>query len=990
MPWCASDEICHLSAELLPPGEDNYGQEMHLYLNMDDVFGNSKQLGAGDTVQFCVPTQRDQKISAAVKEKTLKQPGKEDKGKRTVLPHKKRHVAVLEILEEPDEDSDFLPDVDLSVPSESLDEMTTCLEINQKFSMKRKAHISYQKCGKKARSGKRNISGKRNFILDANDLDDFEVVANFQDEGTFAEQQQPSEERFMEEDAQLPTKAGNYAESLENSEVFLDDEGESSSVHNIDNHEHLPQVPETEKDICESTVNKDMLYMSCVPIPPNCKDIPSLLDSLELTKDLLSLDLQELAVQCRSFLFSSRLLSSGSTQRQLDIVNEEKEEDCATHFDIMNGLDETNKQLITWNDNSESEKTMNAVSERMPAFEHVDTKSVLFSSIEDNEKTEKRKLTSEMFNLGKKVECESNRSSMHAKSKELFLQRSLPQITTPSKVCTRKADQDGIEQGKDMILLSSIKEEAEKAGNIRETNPDSFVESFIKSDFQDDNYDVFDHKVKIPPVVIDAQAQSYSTQESSDVVHLLDSSASCVSRARENFFTKMSPGKNDSIYTFTQALDFVHNHSGMDHSPSVSHRHSQENFIAKHKEQNHFDDGCSVSTATTHLTSCMEQSSTTDFMKHGLHQEQSKHIKDASDENEKNIEQHSPNFDLDFDFDDEDIIPPSPEAGLSVSQTTFNSQAYRLSKQSLINAPSATSEHEKKKNIQHSVEICDFESDDDVLVGISDQHEDQCSPCFAPSFNSASSTVGLFTNKHQDSKVKASEDIEEHHVIEYLSTDTSVEKKAKIVVTDSIKVKSNNNSSVCLENLDRRALAPSQEFHCHQESNPDISIARHIGFCQAHDNPEPEHFASFALQLDDDFDDMCNEQENTVELGEDEVNPQVQPPLTTKVNTPNFHCDVQEDSSFHNPASEKLEDHIHKDGSKTPLQINLKGPSTTFCCSTPVSNRKVGTFCETPYASDSTPGPTTKITQKLKLHFGEGKEHHFVSMLKTNLRAKLL
>ncbi|KAK7103442.1 hypothetical protein V1264_018337 [Littorina saxatilis] len=110
--------------QMLPPGEDNYGDEMKLYLDMDDVFSDNRRPISSNIAQFVVPSPRNQSaggLGAVMEKRKQEDITKEGKGKTSkvaVKRKRKHHLPTIEV-EEGSDDSDFLPEVDFFVASTS-------------------------------------------------------------------------------------------------------------------------------------------------------------------------------------------------------------------------------------------------------------------------------------------------------------------------------------------------------------------------------------------------------------------------------------------------------------------------------------------------------------------------------------------------------------------------------------------------------------------------------------------------------------------------------------------------------------------------------------------------------------------------------------------------------------------------------------------------------------------------------------------------------
>ena len=100
-------------SETLPPEEDNYGQEMQCYLDMNDVITDPRRPASSDITQFVVPSSRTQ-VSKHENAAQQKGTSKRDKSKNVTSSTKHSRLPVIDI-EEVSSDSDCLPDVDFAV-----------------------------------------------------------------------------------------------------------------------------------------------------------------------------------------------------------------------------------------------------------------------------------------------------------------------------------------------------------------------------------------------------------------------------------------------------------------------------------------------------------------------------------------------------------------------------------------------------------------------------------------------------------------------------------------------------------------------------------------------------------------------------------------------------------------------------------------------------------------------------------------------------------
>ena len=168
--------------------------------------------------------------------------------------------------------------------------------------------------------------------------------------------------------------------------------------------------------------------------------------------------------------------------------------------------------------------------------------------------------------------------------------------------------------------------------------------------------------------------------------------------------------RNNSMLTFTQALACVHNHSVPDPSHWDSNKDSTEDVPGARNLCP--ESPPKLSTGKTSEGGKCDQVQKTDLS-----------VAQKSGE-------ESPNFDLGFDFD-EDIIPPSPEAEASVSQFTGKSL---VSKSSAI-PPLSSKKGDSGEAKKCAPEADDFD-DDETFFHIVEECDEEDSPCFSSSFQS--------------------------------------------------------------------------------------------------------------------------------------------------------------------------------------------------------------------------------------------------------------
>ena len=168
--------------------------------------------------------------------------------------------------------------------------------------------------------------------------------------------------------------------------------------------------------------------------------------------------------------------------------------------------------------------------------------------------------------------------------------------------------------------------------------------------------------------------------------------------------------RNSSMLTFTQALACVHNHSVLDPSQWDSNKDSTEDVPGARDL-------------------CLENPpklSTGKMAEGGKHDQMQKTDLFVAQKSGEEL----PNFDLGFDFD-EDIIPPSPEAEASVSQLTGKSL---VSKSSAI-LPPYSKKGDSGEAKECAPEADDFD-DDETFLHIVEECVEEDSPCFSSSFQS--------------------------------------------------------------------------------------------------------------------------------------------------------------------------------------------------------------------------------------------------------------
>ena len=729
---------------MLPADEDNYGQEMRIYLDMDDVICDPKRPHSSDITQFVIPTARKRgvKDSREGTEKQRRDPVGSGNGAKTTVATGKRKGKQLPVIEaeQNSDDSDVLPDVDFSAAP---------------------AGDAVKPTAGTASSGE----GKNDFLS--------------------------------------VTPRHNKEERLK---TTTQDTSESSDCEDGKHLKHQELASEASGD-ANSTCSKNISGGEIrIPTPPPGDEISQLL-SLVAPEDWVSVDVDSIISACKCPVLqpfsncvplrlmhhldrSSVPLGAGPKNKQrdskmsndtslleqmsADSLNdsdfdalEEKilgksvkakvckskagtVADCDPHcmsqaqaHKVENDDAQTSavsgtcsvqisQQKVVSQAEPKAKKPLFKLCETNPSGP--DTSEFQLDSRTDGSRSGVRQKSSFVysFSQGSSQTCKKSRPVKECESIKVRASESaVPVCGAEHKVSTSLSHEckvnghkavllDDWVTGKQLLQSEMGKRKTSEVcdKSFRET---SISDSFFDKNFLDDDGDFEDAGLlsqKSPNLPRrmsthkSPRAHSANLPRKKSVSPASDAST----RSPQSTAAVISPTstaehiRNNSMLTFTQALACVHNHSVSDPSHSDSNKNSKEDVSGAR-------DSCPENPPKLSIGKMAEAGKCDQVQKTDLS------VAQKSGE-------ESPNFDLGFDFD-EDIIPPSPEAEASVSQLTGKSL---VSKSAAI-PPLYSKKCDSGEAKECAPEADDFD-DDENFLHIVEECVEEDSPCFSSSFQS--------------------------------------------------------------------------------------------------------------------------------------------------------------------------------------------------------------------------------------------------------------
>ncbi|KAK7505416.1 hypothetical protein BaRGS_00003161 [Batillaria attramentaria] len=849
--------------QVLPPEEDNYGQEMRIYLNMDDVISDSSRPVSGDITQFCVPADKCRAVTHTGDEGTVEPQSK--KGKKTSrakLPGKRKRTPfpVLEI--EEDSDSDALPDVDFSKPSiikgqTSSPSITSRVESRPAMKATSPSHRK-EKRRKKSKPDRSSLLSMVVSSTENDDFDDFEPCG-----GTSRSFETGAE---AESEISKPVQDASHSRvnpSVDSPQEICDDQERESEyvadvpMDTIDSFDLEKHKSEGEEMSADSKTNE----VFRVPTPPPLENVTAILTRITKPEDLQAVDLHSLLKNCafsqsRSIRGSQPHMSEvlvvptdayTGREVQIDDVAPECREDVQVRETADDRPADGDMSLHLDDSFSDSldEVDFDLISERLLQGYQASNKPSSSDSHAPNKTNRASKVKEPCVENGHKSQRMQLSQAEPKSKKPLFKECGDSSVQVLQPVDSNKTDsasstKNGIPKRQKTSFVYRMDESSTVSNSLKESEVHAWesqrkvkpverceenavmppeavmVESGV------DAPDLFSPeavKKKNPPQSKPRKLilkTDKSLTEGPSLLDMVDTPALFSPEVKERspsgpVWSPM-PGtersaKSDSILTFTQALACVHSSS---HSES-SHADSKESHSDSRQSHSDSRENCTerkiskVDTPTdTRKVSNIESVNST--VNVGISARSSIPALNAGSENTDNTVgegllelEDSPNFDLGFDFD-EDIIPPSPEAEPSVSQPGLRSQ---LSFKTAVSVPVVEAPTATKSLLDHVPEALDFEDDDILLAAHDENLEEHHSPCFTSSFqcrNNQTADVG----KSKVSTPKRKEFPEEHFTSELLEFESHT---------------SESRHSVCGRGATTTAPVSSQGFTCHKQTD---------------------------------------------------------------------------------------------------------------------------------------------------------------------------
>ena len=728
---------------MLPADEDNYGQEMRTYLDMEDVICEPKRPVSNDITQFIVPSPRnqgtkDQREATEKQDHDHVEKGDEEETTKLAAQRKRRHLPSIEI-EQNSDDSDVLPDIDFSVGGKPATDASMSSEATEEFHasplheeekrlktvMLGTGEISESEETKRVKHTK--VKSKSRWVVGG-------ICANFSTRKVKIPAPPPIEEiplllsliqpeDWMSVDTDsiirsckssvrrpfsryVPLRYAHYVDNCGSADPERKPcEVKRSCGNSVPEHLLVDVLNDSELDASEQNFLEKSLKATvsvstdgtredrdphCVPqaqaekVKERCGQTSDVSGSREVQTSQQQF-LSQAEVKAKNPLF--KLYEASSSEADHSPVPLDRTTDA-------NGSKVKPKPNFVY---SFSKSSPQAPSPGKSNYSK--DKSAAECETESVEVS-----TSEGLVLVCAEEKELNTSVRH-KHKVSEDESALPEDWVTGK----------------QLLQSEMDKRKSLGARDKSFRDTSVSDSFIHKNFLDDDAD-FDgvevlprtspnqptgkpsHKsLRVNPADLSKRKavipRSAASVESPVCAADVSSPASKTGQTRNN----------SSMLTFTQAFACVHSQSASDPSHSDSNDDSVENDVLG--GQASFDENTpSVATGRTAGSGKCDQAQNDD----------------SPVAQEKGEE--SPNFDLGFDFD-EDIIPPSPEADASVSQLSVRSK-------SAVIFPVKVGKGDPGEALDGIPEADDFDNDETLLRIVEEAVEEEDSPCFSSSFQS--------------------------------------------------------------------------------------------------------------------------------------------------------------------------------------------------------------------------------------------------------------
>ncbi|XP_076442631.1 Fanconi anemia group M protein-like [Babylonia areolata] len=664
--------------QALPRDEDNYGQEMNLYLHMEDVLPDSKNPASSDITQFLLSSTRNQHSRLEQGEKPEVQLKKGGLLKKTEVSSKrkrKRVIQDMDLLEQSD-DSDFLPDIDLNTASVVSEKGETRPGDKDKEEMESgSVSLPQEDLGLRMET---EASEVVNEVLPS-DLEEDNAHIDAGDKGLDSEVpkfvHKPSKRRLptpppVEEIGRLLSDIRPEDWALVDVQTIMKDE--------------------------EGVDDQALCFWAGPPVIP---------DTLFGGESLCDSD--------------NEGIGPNRNSDNEDMIEHDRKNETEAETSVVFDLEDLQREM----ENSRVE-TGTLGSENIQALEKpVQVQTDFSNAVPQCEKH----ISESEQNTIKKLSRPDGRASITRDD-----QPARPGLSTDCPNSSPHTSPDCDTPGKQHNQSCTDVKKTPAAGH-KSFYDASVSDSFFHKNFFDDDDEDFEETPKQPQKLTNTSKERNVSPEvcqehgSRVMAHSLQPPVAVTSSVSTPAAVTPISGtanvsKNTSMFTFSQALSFVHNHS-VDSQLTDSHKtnlHTVGNV--PHEEAEKASAG---------------------VMK-GKEKEVSG--KDEQEFSYSLEDEDSANFDLGFDFD-EDIIPPSPEAeGPSVSQAAMKS----VMGTSSVAAITATKGDEDPSALRrgNSPNVDDFDDDDDgILLDMAEQDTEQGSPSFSSSFQPKQIPKDLGTRK---------------------------------------------------------------------------------------------------------------------------------------------------------------------------------------------------------------------------------------------------
>ena len=733
---------------MLPEDEDNYGQEMGIYLDMDDVVSDPKRPVSNDITQFVTHSTRNQEVEGRRKGTEKQNHGHDKRGeseKLTAVTGKRKRKQLPNIeAEQNSDDSDVLPDVDFSVTlaghagepatgATSSDEgmskflgftplhkrekrqKTTTLDVGETSDFEGGEHLKCKELEtKKSKdadgTSSKNVNGGEIRIPTPPPVDEIPLLLSLV---------APEDWMFVDVDSIISACKYPVLDPFSNCVPLR-------LTHHLDR----SGLAGPKNKQCDFKVN------SCNSLPEHLS-VDSLSDSDfdALEEKILQKTLKEEVCQSRAGTAANFVPHSTSQAQAEKVEGSDAETSDVSDFHgvqvsqhVSQAELKAKKRLFKHSDVNTSgpdnrEFQLDSRTDRSKNC--VKQKSSFVYSFSQGSSQAPSPCKRNVYESRSVKECQSIMVSTS--------EGSIPVCGEENKISTSLRHKCKVSEHKGVLpddwvtgrqLLQSEMDRRKTSESHDKLSQDTSIsDSFFDKNFLDDDGDFEDteplpRKSPNPPKKksthkspkarpADLSERKAVSSGSNTPMKLPVSTAAITSptSAAEHI-------RNDSMVTFTQALACIRSHSASDPSHSGSNKDSMEE-VHSDMDPHHENSPELLTGDTTEGRRC-------DQVQSG----------DLPAAQEKGEEEERPNFDLGFDFD-EDIIPPSPEAEASVSQLTGKSL---MSKPAVI-LSLKNGRGDSGEALECVAEADEFDSDDSFLHFVEEGVE-QDSPCFSSSVQS--------------------------------------------------------------------------------------------------------------------------------------------------------------------------------------------------------------------------------------------------------------